>query len=339
MKKLFAKLFARTPKAKNLDWRNIQSVLVRPIGSGLGDAIVLSSAFAQLKKTYPNCKLGVLSTSRNRPILEHIPFIDEILPSSFPTAFTHHGKYQVFLEYQSSFTTRNILFDFFLSPSYTICFEKKAKKHYNANTVHNYNFYVPDLSAAHLSQTLSLTPFAQYVDTTHSAYTLTAPSKEAQQIAAAFYQQNAKNILVCPFGTDRQVAPALLMQLLKKLAAKYKCNFICPFPKSKYPLDAQLPCTYTGPLSLESFLALFQKADLCLSVDSAPVHIACAYHTPVVGFYSAFEHNFRVFAPIGPRALSVRSHTPASGPVKVIDNWTVDEAFEKAVELLKGERS
>ena len=241
----------------------------------------------------------------------------------------------MFIDYQPTFTTRNILFDFFLAPSYTICFEKKAKKHYNVHTVHNYNFYVPDLSAAHLSQNLSLTPFAPYVDTSHPSYTLAAPSKKAQQAVAKFYQQDVKNILICPFGTDRQVAPVLLTQLLQKLATTYKCNFICPFAPEKYPLDRQLPLTYIGPLAFEQFLSLFKETDLCLSVDSAPVHVACAYQTPVLGFYSAFEHNFRKFAPIGPRALSVRSHTPANGPVKLIDNWSVKEAFEKAVKLLE----
>lgn len=336
MKKLIVNFFAHTPKAEHLDWKNIQSMLIRPLGTGLGDSVVLSTVFKQLKQAYPSCRLGVLATPRNRPILEHIPFIDEILPDTFWTALTHCGKYQVFLDYRPTFTTRNILFDFFLAPSYTICFEKKDKKYYSAATVHNYNFYVPDLSAAHLSQSLTLTPFAPYIDAQHPSYILTEPSQQAQQTAINFYRSDVKNILLCPFGTDRQVDPTLLAQLLKKLASTYKCHFICPFSLEKYPLNGQLPCTYTGPLPFEQFLALFKGVDLCLSVDSAPVHISCAYQTPLVGFYSAWERNFRTFAPISSHSAVVRSCTPANGPVEVIDNWSVEEAFEKATTFLGG---
>ena len=77
---------------------------------------------------------------------------------------------------------------------------------------------------------------------------------------------------------------------------------------------------------------------MCLSVDSAPVHIACAYQTPLLGFFSGYNHNFNVFSPIGSKFAAVRSHTPTDGPVKVIDNWSVDEAFEKAVRLLEARK-
>lgn len=333
MKKLFAKWFAHTPSAENIDWKNIRSVLIRPIGAGLGDSVVLSAVFAQLKKAYPSCRLGVLATPRNRPILERIPFIDEILPDTFWTVCTQIGKWQIFLDYRPTFTTRNILFDFFLAPAYTICFEKKVKKHYNSDTVHNYNFYVPDLSAAHLSKSLTLTPFAPYIDAQTITYTLTDPAPESLSHAKTFFQPNVPNILVCPFGTDRQIDQSLLTAVLDKLHMHTHCHFILPFPQESYPLEG--PFTYTGKQNFETFLALLKQTDLCLSVDSAPIHIACAYHTPVVGFYSGWDYNFNLFAPVGQKSAAVRSHTPADGPVTVIDNWSADEAFEKISALLK----
>jgi len=336
MKKLFAKLFAHTPSAKKIDWKNIRSVLIRPIGTGLGDSVVLSAAFKQLKKAYPNCKLGILSTPRNRSILKHIPFVDEILPNNLLTAITHRKKYQILIDYQSSFTSKTILFNFFLAPSYTICFEKKTKKHYNADTVKNYNFYVPDLSAAHLSKSLALTPFAPHINAQTPSYTLTNPSPEALARVKAFFQPNVPNILVCPFGTDRQVDKTLLSEMLNKLHQHTHCHFILPFLPEAYPLEGSF--TYTGKQDLEAFLALLKQVDMCLSVDSAPVHIACAYQTPLVGFYSGDNYNFKLFSPIGNHSTAVRSHTSANGPVKVIDNWSVDEAFEKAVRLLEARK-
>lgn len=335
MKKIFAKLFAHTPKAKNLEWKNVQSVLIRPIGAGLGDAVVLSAVFSQLKKAYPTIKLGVLSTPRNRPIFERIFTIDEILPDTFFTAITHRCKYQVFLDYQPTFTTRNILFDFLLFPSYAICFEKKAKKYYNADTVRNYNFYVPDLSATHLSRSLALTPFASYVDTQTPTYSLTKPSQEALNKIKKFLQGNKCNILVSPLGSDKILNKEILSSVLKKLNQHITPHFVFPLSNDAYSVNVN-NSTYTGKISLEEFLSLIWSADLIISVDTVTVHIACAYQKPLVAIYGGWDYGFAQFAPIGNKAFSVRSHTPANGPVKHIDNWAAEEAFEKAVKLLEG---
>ncbi len=125
--------------------------------------MVLSAVISQLKQAYPSGKIGVLVTSRNHFVFEHIPGISVCLEDKPLTYFKQHKKWQVFLDYRPTFTTRNIICDYFLSPSYTICFEKTSKKNYSPKTVHNYNFYVPKLSVTHLSKSLTLTPFADKI--------------------------------------------------------------------------------------------------------------------------------------------------------------------------------
>ena len=179
MKKLICKIFGRKPKTKNIDWQNISSVLIRPIGTGIGDAVVMSAVIGQLRAAYPSCKIGVLVTPRNQFVFEHIPGVDICFQDEPITYFKQHKKWQVFLDYRPTFTTRNIICDYFLSPSYTVCFEKTSKKNYSPKTVRNYNFYVPKLSAAHLSQSLTLTPFSDYVNTKkpRNTKTMVKPAK------------------------------------------------------------------------------------------------------------------------------------------------------------------
>lgn len=333
MKKLICKLLASRPSSQPVDWGHITSVLIRPIGTGIGDAVVLSSVIGQLKQAYPACTIGVLTTPRNRFVFKHIPGVGVCLDDEPLTYLTQRKKWQVFLDYRPTFTTRNIVCDFLLAPAYTVCFEKTAKKHYSPQTVHNYNCYVPDLAATHLSQSLSLTPFAAYVNTQNPHYVLTLP-QAAQVQAQRYLIPGKKHILLCPFGSDRRLAPALLQDVLTQLTSVQggAVQLIAPFREQDYPLN--FPLTYTGPVSQAIFMALIKQADVCLAVDSAAVHIACALGTPVVAIYSSWVRNFTLFAPIGPCASSVRDGELSNGPVSLLAHWDAQQTTREIVKWI-----
>ena len=60
MKSLIAKLFGHKKKKLPIDLNQCQSVLLKPIGTAVGDTIVHLAHLRQLKKTFPHIKIGVL---------------------------------------------------------------------------------------------------------------------------------------------------------------------------------------------------------------------------------------------------------------------------------------
>lgn len=63
-------------------------------------------------------------------------------------------------------------------------------------------------------------------------------------------------------------------------------------------------CTsLAGELSLKQLLAAFEVADLFVTNDSGPMHLACLVDTPVIGLF--FADTPTVFAPLASRAVSV----------------------------------
>ncbi len=329
MKNLICKIFGRKKQIKtNLDWNNITHILIRPIGTGIGDAVVLSAVISQLKQTYPNCKIGVLTTDRNNFIFTHTPGVDICLEDKPLTYLTQRKKWQVFLDYRPTFTTRNIICDYFLAPSYTICFEKTAKKHYSPKTIHNYDFYIPKLAAAHLSKSLTLTPFAKYINAENPNYNLTAPSTEQIETVHKWFAYDKLNVLISPLGSDRALDKTLLTQVINELEKEYSVNFISPSEKEYYPLKAK-QITYTGKMALETFIALCHQVDFIITVDTSTVHIACAYKKPFVAIYSGYDDNFNLFSPLKQENVyAVRSATKANKPVKKIDNWQAEEVIK-----------
>ena len=329
MKNLICKIFGRKKQTKiNLDWENIQSVLIRPIGTGIGDAVVLSSVIGQLQQTYPNCKIGILTTERNNFIFTHTPGVDICLEDKPLTYFLQSKKWQVFLDYRPTFTTKNIICDYFLAPYYTICFEKTSKKHYSAETVRNYNFYVPKLSAAHLSESLTLTPFAKYINIENTNYNLTVPAKEQIKTVHKWFIDDKINVLICPLGSDKILDKTLLTQVINELEKEYSLNFILPLEEQRFPLTAKT-ITYTGKMALETFIALCHQVDFIITVDTSTVHIACAYKKPFVSIYSGYDDGFALFHPLKQENVYVaRSATKSDKPVQKIDNWPSEEVIK-----------
>ena len=336
MKKIFLKIFGRKDKNKSFDFTTVKSVLIRPLGTGLGDGIILTAVFKQLKQAYPDIKTGVLAINRNSPVFKNNPFIDKVVQDKPLNYLLNRGKWQVFMDYVPTFTTKNIFCDFLLNPQYTICFEKTSKKHYKPETVKNYDFYVPDLAKEHLSRSLALTPFKDYINTADAQYTLPPLPKESENTAKSFLRQNALNILVCLKGSDRIINPCEAGDILTKIqkTVKKEINFIFPYPEGTVTLKNTCIC-FTGALDIYTFFALVKNVSLVLSIDSAPVHIACAYKVPVLGLYSGWQRNFTLFAPLAnTQSRFVQSIKKAAGPVKVIDGLDTDKAAAYAKELL-----
>ena len=336
LKKLLLKLLANKKTAAGFDFKQIKSVLIRPIGSGLGDAILLTAVFKQLKQAYPDIKTGVLAINRNSPVFKNNPFIDEVVQDKPLNYLLNRGKWQVFMDYVPTFTTKNIFCDFLLKPQYTICFEKTSKKHYTPKTVKNYDFYVPDLAKEHLSRSLALTPFKDYVNTANAQYTLPPLPKESEDTAKSFLRRNALNILVCLKGSDRIINPCEAGDILTKIqkAVKKEINFIFPYPQETNTFK-NINIRFAGALDIYTFFALVKNVSLVLSIDSAPVHIACAYKVPVLGLYSGWQRNFTLFAPLAnTQGRFVQSVKTANSPVKVIDGLDTDKAAAFAKELL-----
>ena len=59
MKKFFLKIFGNKKPAAGFNFADVKSVLIRPVGTGIGDGIILTAVFKQLKQAYPDIKTGV----------------------------------------------------------------------------------------------------------------------------------------------------------------------------------------------------------------------------------------------------------------------------------------
>ncbi len=302
IKKFFAKFFASKQPQGKIDFTNLQSILVNPIGSGLGDGIVLTAAIGQLRTTYPSAKIGVISHPRNEFIFKNNPLNVELVKQSIFYALTHRNKWQLFLDCSPRFTTKGILFSFLLNFSYVICFEKEKKKYYNTDSVKNYNDYVTGLDSIHLSKLLSLTCLKKYLKDDSVNYVLPVVRKGDERAALDLLQKDKFNIMVCPFGTTRKLDNQEFKDILKLALDENesKCHIMLPNNEQspKYLLkDSKMMQTILPRQTVSQWFSLISNADLIIAVDSAAVHVASAYKKPLVAFYGG-QTPFTRFSPL-----------------------------------------
>ncbi len=302
IKKLFTKIVASKRPSGKLNFTNLQSILIYLTGRGLGDAIVLTAIIRQLRTTYPNAKIGVISHSRNEIIFKNNPLQVELIPMSIFYALTHRNQWQLFVDCSPRFTTKGLLFSFLLNFAYVICFEKEEKKYYNKRSVNNYNEYIICLEDVHLSKYLLLTGLKNYLKDNSSQYILPKIEKEDDDIVSQFIEKNKLNIMVCPFGTTRKLDPYEFRTICSLALEGNESKVHLMFPKTLQTHEYLLPNskimqTVLPTQTVSQWFCLISKADLVIAVDSAAVHVAGAYKKPLIAFYGG-RKPFIQFAPL-----------------------------------------
>ena len=85
------------------DFKDIKSILLRPLGNAIGDATVHTAHLYQLKEVFPNAKLGVIVSKQNRVIFEHSNLVDEYVERNILAYFSHHNKWELLLDFENKF--------------------------------------------------------------------------------------------------------------------------------------------------------------------------------------------------------------------------------------------
>jgi len=301
MRHLILKLFARRIRNINFDFSKTKTVIIRPKGNGIGDAVVLTAVCLQLKKAIKGIKIGVFSSERNKDIFLNNPVIDKVIGNKFLSYLKNRGKWQVFMDFIPTFTSKNIVCDYILNPECVICFEKNPKRHYTAQNVRNYDFYVK-LKNQHLSTALKESPFAKYISFSDIRYILPDIKKEAEAMSSPWHK-NKIRILFNPSGFDRNISKNDSLRIIKILTDTYHEKLdilVLNNEQNRILLKTENPhgWRFAPETDLKRMLGLCDSADLIISVDTSVVHIACALNKLLVGVYANCSENIKQFSPL-----------------------------------------
>lgn len=308
-KKLVIRYFGHKKIRNDFDFTHVKSILIRPVGDAVGDAVAHIAYIRQLKAIYPGVRIGVIVTDRNRDIYAYSHEADELIENKTTAYLKQRGKWQLFLDFYCYFNSWNIIADRLLKPEAVIIFNKINKAYYTTENVLNYDFHCPMVEGNHIIDALKTSKIAEYFEIPPGRFFLQATEDQFEQVVG-FWQPEKVRVLLAPQGSiyDRQIPPKELGELLNRCDAgsMKKAQFLlCNARNSEAYLAelkqycrAGIEVSLVPKTTLHQYLQLVASSDVVVCIDSGTVHLACAFNRPLLAFYANLPSNFSLWHPL-----------------------------------------
>lgn len=297
----------------------------------------------QLKQVYPNVRIGVLVTERNRDVYQSAKVADELIPFTLVSCWKQRKRWDLYIDFTTRFNSRAIVFDKILSPQRVMIFEKSPKKYYTLDNVHNYDFYYPIPPNIHFKDYLKYTPIAQCLENKPTIFYQLNLTDKQKQDAEFYWEKNKLRILFCPLGSHwkRRIPENEYDQLLAKIDQQFLSKIDIKLGYSKFNeryltnchMDQRtFPIQPTERTTVAQYLALVNSADIVFAVDSGTVHVACAFEKPLLAFYANCPANIARWYPYSKQSEKVK--ILISQGEETSSDMTQNFALEEAVNWL-----
>lgn len=308
MKKLLVRLLPNRQKnpINHLPIKEIRSILLRPLGYAIGDATVHTAHLAQLRTIFPNAKIGVIVKKSNETIFKSSGLVDVFVEHKYINYVVQHKKWDLLLDFENNFNSASLLADWLLMPKWIMIFRKYNKRHYHLDNIKNYDFHCNQSLNAPLSHFLNNSIFTNYVSVPEP-YSVLHTSDQTQKKMTALWQLNKIRVLLCPQGSQRELPPNELAELLNQsistqMAKHIQCILGYTPTAENYQQALAQQCTIHTEISpqtsLAEYLALINSADIVIAVDGGSLHLACAFKKPLLSFFANSEPNLGQWQPL-----------------------------------------
>lgn len=294
---------------KRLPLGEIKKVLFMRI-DGLGDVVMSTPAISRLREIFPISYITLLAASLSKDIVETIPTFDEIIYFDAPWIMKEQsGKlrnlfrclrriraenFDLIIDLRGDF--RNNVFMYFCNAKYRIGFDHTGCDFLLTHVI-------PKGNNHHMvSASLSLVNYLQHENIEKIPLQLWISSAD-RDFADGFLKKNG---IDCTAASDRLVVvihPGAKWYGRRWKSQRYAAvadalieNYDARVILAGSPSDVEMtrdiarlmkhtPIEAAGKTSLRQFLALLEKSDLFIGLDSGPMHMAVAMGTRLVALF------------------------------------------------------
>lgn len=265
----------------------------------IGDYIVSSFVFREIKKHSPNTEISVVCSHKNAYLFEKNPYIDKL----------YFVKTKDIADYiKCGRTLAKESFDFVIDPTVTLrngdlLFLRliNAKNYVGYKKEHYalFNINIDD-QKAHFSeiyrQALELIGF-NHIST---QYDIPSDQKSAEDISLFLKENKLTSYTAVNFfgaGSARRFNDNAMTTLLTHLTNNTTHIVLLTFPEvtdklQKLANNYKNVTVYENTSNIFHTIELIKHANTVISPDTSIVHIAAGFHKPLIAFYSQDEENF-----------------------------------------------
>ncbi len=266
--------------------------------SAVGDVCHALAVVQCIQAYYPETKITWIIGKTESTLLEGIPNINLVIydkKTGWQGIFNlwrqiKNERFDALLNMQTAF--RASVLSLGIKAKYKIGFGKKRSREGQWLFV---NRRVNDPVSPHVLD--GFMAFAEYIGVPKAAPAWRlAISEQDRQFAQQFIDPSRKNLLISPCSSKAEKDWLVERYAeVANIANQHNVNVIFCSSAAKRELEMVgkitalcdfTPINAAGKTNLKQLAALIEKADLVLSPDSGPAHIATTQNTPVVGLYA-----------------------------------------------------
>jgi len=350
-KKIKALILKLLTNKRNIlfDVKKAKSVLILKYDR-IGDMVVSTPIFRELKLAYPNISISVLASKENRDVIKYNPYIDKIYTNyknqifnDLPTLLKLRKKnFDVCIELEHSVIPHAIFRLKILNPKKIITIHKDGRYGVKGSDLKLYDYFTKKDTKSHFGKIWLETLIFFGISPSSYSYDFFLGDIEKEK-AKKFTISLGKKIKI-GINIEGSFPEKSIQKIeLEKICIGLYNNFtnikivILTQPDKlietkKLILDLGLD--YVVPsYSTESIIdaaALIEQLDLIITPDTSIVHIASAFNKPIVSIHENNKDSFRLWSPISKLSKTIFA-TSSYGLV----NYSVDDIIESACRFLK----
>ena len=316
----------------------------------IGDMLISTPVFRELKLSYPNINIIVLASKINKDVLTNNPYVDKIiinyknniLGDLFSLFKLRRLNIDVCIEFDHSVVPHAIIRLRIINPKIIISVNKDGRYGVSGDELLMYNFYTDKLKNEHFRKIWlrTLLPFG-----------IKPKSKGYDLFISALQEKTAKNYL-CKFPSKYKLGINLEGAVKGKKIQNIELEQICKGVKQNN-IDIQI-IILTSPKKHQAILklvkdlqldyvavsfktrtildvaGLIKNLDLIITPDTSIVHIASAFNKPIISIHEKNNDSYQLFAP-----TSSLSRTVFSSRENSINGFDTSKVIEFSNELIK----
>ena len=316
----------------------------------IGDMIVTTPIFRELKKSYPGISISVLASNLNKDVIKYNPYVEKIYTNYKNNFFFDFAKllilrwkkFDVCIELEHSVIPHAIFRLKIINPKKIISIHKDGRYGVKGNELEIYDFLTKKEIGKHFGEIWLNTLSFFDIKNSSNKYDIFLSSIEENR--AKTFSKSIKSKIKIGINLEgsfkeKQIRPDDLEKICVSIKQKFQeiTIVILSHPnrrdKTKKMISQMdledVKISYDTKNILE-LAALINELDFIISPDTSIVHIASAFNKPILSIHENNQLSYSQWKP-----LSSISKTVFSQSKYGIIDYKVDEVIDLSFEIIK----
>ncbi|WP_027128201.1 glycosyltransferase family 9 protein [Fusobacterium perfoetens] len=285
---------------------NVKSILILRYDGKIGDMTVNTLMFREIKKRYPDIKIGVVTRGGAIDIIKNNKNVDKIYEFKKKSSYIKKlareiadEKYDVLIDFTEMLRVYQMMFINLCKARINIGLSKKDWNMFDISIEPNKDFQWTDHITLRYKAYLNKLGIKENIDL---SYDVEVPENIEKEIDDYIEKLPKKELVVInPYGASKH--RTFNNETIEKLIEYYQeKNIIFVFSPDKYENIKKYSnynnvFIYNKMKNIYQSIEFIKKADLVISPDTSIVHIASAFNKKLIAIYSPDKLNFAVWKP------------------------------------------